>query len=677
MTRQEAFPRTADRSRFSGFLLAAWLLAFQSDARAAAFSFGSPITVPPATSDWVADSVAVADFNGDGRDDLATTIVGHLEVHLQRSDGSLSPAMVLTLPSTHFFAVKAAALGATSQSRIVVGHDHGLTLYTWNGAGGFSGTDYPAPFACWNMAIGDVDSDGLADVFCMGAYDDAMLYSGNAASVLSSPRSVPFAVDGAGMLGQAQLADVTGDGKLDLVAVSGSVASLFVYPNDGHGGFLPPTSYGYPAEDYLWPNAVEVMDIDGDGANEVIAAKTCNSPCPSLYVYRRGALGYLTLSSRIPTYDIPEVLLTTDVDRDTHPDLLVVHAGWNAVGRYMGLGSAGLSNVELRSYLPLRSVVAAGGIAAGDLNHDGFVDLAVVNSFGGSILYGGRPAANDFNNDFVSDVLWRHANGANQIWLSANAGTQQYIQEADPAWSIEGVADFEGDGRDDVFWRNHATGANEIHLSSGNSSNPVRTVANQDWQVSGVGDFDGDGRADLFWRDGRTGANTIWKAADANMQQSTRAVTDTRWVIAGIGDFDGDGQDDVLWRHSTTGSNVIWRSGRADRQQPVSGVTNTDWRVAGVGDFNGDGRADVVWRNVRTGANTIWRSANAALLQTVTGVTNLSWGIAATGDYDGDGRSDLLWHNASSGANTVWRTADSSRLLAVPTMADTGWKPVP
>jgi len=65
-------------------------------------------------------------------------------------------------------------------------------------------------------------------------------------------------------------------------------------------------------------------------------------------------------------------------------------------------------------------------------------------------------AADDFNGDGKSDILWRHASGDTVIWFTNGL---QYLSNADlgnvsTSWSIVGTGDFNGDGKGDILWRN-------------------------------------------------------------------------------------------------------------------------------------------------------------------------------------------------------------------------------
>src|SRR5256886_225265 len=130
-------------------------------------------------------------------------------------------------------------------------------------------------------------------------------------------------------------------------------------------------------------------------------------------------------------------------------------------------------------------------------------------------------------------------------------------------WQVQGIGDFDGDGRDDVLWRNRATGENYIWLMNGwtiASGGLIRTVADQAWQVKGIGDFDGDGKADILWRNSSTGENYLYAMNGLTIASEgyLRTVADQAWQVKGIGDFDGDGKADILWRNTATGEDYAY-----------------------------------------------------------------------------------------------------------------------
>jgi Ca2+-binding RTX toxin-like protein len=168
-------------------------------------------------------------------------------------------------------------------------------------------------------------------------------------------------------------------------------------------------------------------------------------------------------------------------------------------------------------------------------------------------------------------------------------------------------ADFNGDGRSDVLWRNDSGRVTDWlgQANSGFVSNFANADANAgtDWHIVGTGDFNGDGRDDILWRnDNGDLTNWLGQANGGFVSNFGNAFyhVDNSWHVAGTGDFNGDGRDDILWR-SNSGEVTDWlgqaSSGFVSNFANADANAGTDWHIVGTGDFNGDGRSDILWRN--------------------------------------------------------------------------------
>jgi hypothetical protein len=280
----------------------------------------------------------------------------------------------------------------------------------------------------------------------------------------------------------------------------------------------------------------------------------------------------------------------------------------------------------------------------------------------------------DFNGDGRDDILWRNDTGRVTDWLG-QAGSGGFVSNfanadanAGTDWHVVGTGDFNGDGRSDVLWRNDNGDVTDWLGQSGggfvsNFGNAYYPIDNS-WHVAGTGDFNGDGREDILWRND-SGRVTDWLGqAGSGGFVSNFANADanagTDWHIVGTGDFNGDGRTDILWRNDN-GDVTDWlgQSGGGFTSNFGSAYYQVDnsWHIAGTGDFNGDGRTDILWRN-DSGRVTDWlgQSGSGGFVSNFANAdanAGLDWHIAGTGDYNGDGRSDILWRN-DNGDVTDW-----------------------
>lgn len=265
----------------------------------------------------------------------------------------------------------------------------------------------------------------------------------------------------------------------------------------------------------------------------------------------------------------------------------------------------------------------------------------------------------DFNGDGNQDTFWRNSEtGENAIWLMDGSNpTGSMVNTLGTEWDYS-IADFNGDGKTDLIWRNQNTGENLVWLMDGTQivSEASLNTLGTEWDYS-IGEFNGDGNTDLIWRNNNTGENAAWLMDGTDANGYTITEIETSWSPM-FGDFNGDARTDILWSNQQSGENTVWIT---------SGVLFTDilfsestldqlgsqWE-ASIGDFNSDGRTDVFWRNNQTGENTAWLMDGGDIsTKAFLPYNDLSW-EPIIGDYTGDGKTDIFWRNNQTGGNAIW-----------------------
>jgi FG-GAP-like repeat len=566
-------------------------------------------------------SVAVGDFNGDGKSDLVGTgAANEIEVYLGNGDGTFQPK---------------------------------LTVYA-------SQAD--------SVAVGDVNGDGKADIVAATSDLGAWVFLGNGDGTFQNPVSYDAGLDE----DSVALADFNGDGKLDIVVANNRSSTANSYVSvllgNGNGTFQAAVSYGVGVQ----PKTVAVGDFNGDGKPDLAVANYgaggSNSTVSELLGNGDGTFQpVITIATGSGTRS----LALADFNGDGKLDFVVANYG-------TGGGRVWLGNGDGTFRPPVDySVTAPVSVAAGDFNGDGKMDLAlatdqptprtsysslavllgngdgtfqapskrfdlfdsqfltVADFNGDGRLDTATPGtvnlntcggdSSDLNHDGQSDLILQRSDGAVQAWLmtpkSPTVMNQDYIWNgALSDWTVVGTGDFFEVGQADLVIQ-HQNGSVALWSMNGTtitSGQYIWPTAQPDWKVRGVADFNGDGWPDIVLQH-TNGSVVLWLMVGPKVFQAgylySNALPD--WTIRGTGDFNGDGQPEILLQH-TNGSVALWTVDPGSffpfltNGQYVYGSALPGWTVRGTGDYDGDGMTDIVLQH-QNGSIALW-SMNGATI---------------------------------------------------------------
>ncbi len=335
------------------------------DATAAKPGFGPVQTLPIAGE---AETVVAADFNGDGLPDLAVTDTARNAVHVLLNNGK----------------------GAYGKQ-----------------------ADYAVSGVPVVIRVTDINRDGVPDIVVGTANKHIDLLLGNPDGTFQPPRSLTVSF----VPGQILSGDLNGDGFTDLVAVgqAGST-SLAVLLGNGDGTFNTETDYTIPK---LWSGGSALLaDLNGDGVLDVLLVTN------SYATYQMLGIGDGALQPAIYFNSANGNAIATDLNGDGIIDLAFISSP-GAVGVQLGRGDGTFTPLR---YYPsgapetnptddgAEPSSAALPIAVADFNGDGVPDIIVP----GMILLGAGDGTfrqnpvpydgtfstlSDVNEDGVSDLL--------------------------------------------------------------------------------------------------------------------------------------------------------------------------------------------------------------------------------------------------------------------------------
>ncbi|MFI4853379.1 MAG: FG-GAP-like repeat-containing protein [Phycisphaerales bacterium JB065] len=640
----------------------------------------------------------VADFNGDGAPDLATSNRNSDDVSVLLNNGDGTFASQTTYPCGDTpSSVAAGDFDGDGDADLVVTNydDSDISVLFGNGDGTFAPeTQISTLMFPSDIASGDFDGDGFDDLVV--TIHNEQLFSvflSNGDGTFADP--VNYVVDAFpfGSVGTVQVADLNADGSLDIFVShnsgveTGSVRSFY---GDGNGAFEAGPSIVTPTG----PGDFAIGDLDADG--DLDFAIPHGSPLGLIYeetltIAINDGGAFTTTSGKA---EGPGQVTIADIDADGVNDVFAANGSpFSGPNGSYAIFYAGEGDGSIDAPIGFDLMGPTTRVAAADVNSDGIIDCLAISGNAVFVMHGRTGnrlpdvpllytstsnddpstedlALGDFNNDGALDIVfggWSSLDGIHLGGLLLSNGGEHLSFAGQTGGRAVAAGDLNNDGNlDRVASKAFGNGIDTLLGNGDGSFTSIPGPSTSTLVVELVlADFDSDGNLDAAAH----GSNqqsilTYFGTGDGNLSAGPVLMTSATLLSLASADLNNDGHDDLVASVSTAAAQVYLANPKGGFEPAIDIALGSNASDIALGFVNGDEWLDLVYAGQQEVAALMGSGDGSFGAPVSTSVEGDPTSIA-TGDLNDDGYADLALARAVPGRVSI-SLGDGTGAFAAP-----------